>query len=59
MRLLSLATLGCNERELPYSLIAKTLQINENEVEMWVIGAISDNLIAGKIDQLKQIVLIK
>jgi len=34
------------------------LQINENDVEVWVITAISENLIAAKMDQLKRIVLI-
>jgi len=58
IRVLSLATLGASNSEIPYSLIAKTLQINENDVEVWVITAISENLIAAKMDQLKRIVVI-
>lgn len=58
MRLLSLATLGAASQEIPYSLIAKTLQIEENEVENWVILAMSENILEAKMDQLRCIVTI-
>lgn len=53
MKLLSLATLAAANPEIPYSSIAKALQIKENEVEGWVISAISEGVIEAKMDQLK------
>jgi translation initiation factor 3 subunit M len=38
-------------RELPYSVIASTLQIEEKDVEAWVIDVIRANLISGKLSQ--------
>lgn len=39
MRVLSLATLASNniQGDVPYYLIAKTLEIDEDDVEMWII----------------------
>ena len=59
IRLLSLTTLAAENNELPYSQIAKTLNVDLDQVESWVISAISAELIDAKIDQLKQIVLIQ
>lgn len=56
MRLLSLATLGSANQEIPYSLIAKTLQIEESEVESWIITAISEGVVEAKMDQLRKVV---
>jgi len=58
IRLLSLATLAVEHQELPYSLIAQTLRIEESEVEMWIILAISALLIDAKMDQLRSVVVI-
>jgi len=60
MRLLSLATLGgaASSEGIPYSLIAKILGIDEQDVEVWVIMAISENIIDAKMDQLKKVVLV-
>jgi len=58
MRLLTLATLANGQTEISFSQIAKGLQINDNDVELWIINGISDNLISGKMDQLKRIVYI-
>jgi translation initiation factor 3 subunit M len=57
MRLLSLASLG-SEHEIPYSLIASTLQIPTEEVESWVITAVSAKLLEVKMNQLKQTVSV-
>lgn len=59
MRILSIASLGSEYSEIPYSTITKSLHINENEVESWVILAINENIIEAKIDQLKNIIKIK
>jgi len=58
MRLLSLATLGAASQEVSYSLIAKTLQIDENDVESWVITAMSEDVLEAKMDQLRRVVTI-
>jgi len=58
IRFLSLATLGASHQEVPYSLIATTLQIDESDVEMWVINAISEDILVAKMDQLKRVVVV-
>jgi translation initiation factor 3 subunit M len=59
MRLLSLATLGAANQEVPYSLISKTLQIDENDVENWVITAMSEDVLEARMDQSRRIVTIR
>ncbi|KAI9363239.1 hypothetical protein BD770DRAFT_424915 [Pilaira anomala] len=60
MRLLSLASLGSENlaRELTYADIAKNLQIQEEEVEMWVIDVIRAGLVEAKLDQLNKTVIV-
>ncbi|KAI8976123.1 hypothetical protein BDB01DRAFT_804599 [Pilobolus umbonatus] len=60
IRLLSLASLGSENlsRELSYAEIAKTLQIPEEEVEMWVIDVIRAGLVEAKLDQLNKTVIV-
>jgi len=72
IRLLSLATLASlalaanssnsaiatSVPEISYASIAKSLNVAENEVEMWVISAISEKLISARMDQLRKVVII-
>jgi len=58
IRLLSLASLGAENAEVTYGLIAQTLQISEEDVEDWIIDAVSIKLIEAKINQLKRSVTI-
>lgn len=60
MRLLSLASLGSENlsRELKYADIANSLQIPEEEVEMWVIDVIRAGLVEAKLDQLNKTVIV-
>ncbi|CAA3014651.1 eukaryotic translation initiation factor 3 subunit M-like [Olea europaea subsp. europaea] len=59
MRLMSLVDLGSNQSgQIPYSLIRDTLQIEDNEVELWVVKAITAKLIVCKIDQMNQVVVV-
>ncbi|KAK7696295.1 hypothetical protein QCA50_000949 [Cerrena zonata] len=53
IRLLSFATLGFQNigRDLSYATVASTLQIEEADVERWVIDAIRAGLITAKISQ--------
>ncbi len=59
IRLLSLTTLAAENREIPYDLIAKMLQIKPEEVESWVVSAIAAELIDARMDQLRRIVVIR
>lgn len=61
MRLLTLASLAAqasSTRTLPYSTIAKALNIPSEDVEIWVIDSIRSGLVEGKLSQQKQEFLI-
>lgn len=61
MRLLSLASAAEDKPVLPFSEAATALGIaadNGVELEMWIIRAISQGLISGKLDQLSQTVKV-
>lgn len=58
MRLLSLTSLATEHEEIPYSAIAETLSVPLEEVEAWVVRAITSKLIDAKMDQLAQVVMI-
>ncbi|XP_050946562.1 uncharacterized protein LOC127151181 [Cucumis melo] len=66
MRLLSLVDLGSNESaRIPYALIKGVtcvllvLQINDDEVELWVVKAITSKLIDCKMDQMNEVVIVR
>lgn len=60
MRLLTLASLGASQSELPYSTIAKELHIEgDDEVEQWVVLAISSGILRAKMDQLRLVVQVQ
>ncbi|KAK1423360.1 hypothetical protein QVD17_18659 [Tagetes erecta] len=59
MRLMSIVDLASNESgQIPYSLIKDTLQIEDSEVEPWVVKAITSKLIDCKIDQMNQVIRV-
>lgn len=59
MRLMSLVDLASVETgQISYALIKDTLRINDDEVEMWVVKAITAKLIDCKMDQMNQIVIV-
>ncbi|GMN67775.1 hypothetical protein TIFTF001_036834 [Ficus carica] len=59
MRLISLVDLGSDETgQIPYGLIRDTLRINDDEVELWVVKAITAKLIDCKMDQMNQVVVV-
>ncbi|KAL2924438.1 Eukaryotic translation initiation factor 3 subunit M [Bienertia sinuspersici] len=59
MRLLSLVDLASSESgQVPYALIKDTLKVNENEVEYWVVKAITAKLLDCKMDQMNQVVIV-
>ena len=61
IRLLTLATTAANapNRSVPYSEIAKALQIPSTDVEIWVIDTIRAGLVEGKLSQMKQEFLVQ
>ncbi|KAG0365882.1 hypothetical protein BC939DRAFT_520168 [Gamsiella multidivaricata] len=60
IRLLSLASLGSENltRELSYQEIAKALEVDESEVELWVIDVIRAGLVEAKLNQVSRTVTI-
>jgi len=57
IRLLAIATLVLGRSEIPLSEVASAIQ--DSVVEPWVVRALSDGVIDGKIDQLNQTLLVK
>ncbi|KAF9112883.1 hypothetical protein BGX27_002640 [Mortierella sp. AM989] len=60
IRLLSLASLGSENlsRDLSYQEIAKALEVDENDVELWVIDVIRAGLVEAKLNQVSKVVII-
>jgi translation initiation factor 3 subunit M len=59
MKLLSLVDLGSNDLgRIPYALIKDTLKLEDGEVELWVVKAITAKLIDCKIDQMNEVVIV-
>ncbi|CAH8385736.1 unnamed protein product [Eruca vesicaria subsp. sativa] len=59
MRLLSLVDLASDESgKIPYTSIKDTLQVKEEEVELWIVKAIAAKLIECKMDQMNQVVIV-
>jgi translation initiation factor 3 subunit M len=44
---------------LPYDAIASALQVSEDEVEVWVVEAISLQLLEASMDQFKRVVVVR
>jgi translation initiation factor 3 subunit M len=59
LRLLSLCSLAAEHEEIPYAAIASTLQIPMDQVEPWVISAVSSGLMSAKMDQLSHVVMVE
>ncbi|XP_008786018.1 eukaryotic translation initiation factor 3 subunit M [Phoenix dactylifera] len=59
MRLMSLLDLSSNDsREIPYSVIRDALRITDEEVEYWIVKAITSKLLDCKMDQMNQFVIV-
>jgi len=59
MRLLTLATKVHGKSEISLKEVAESLAESEDNVERWVVRALSDGVIDGRIDQLNHKVLVK
>ncbi|KAL1205887.1 hypothetical protein V5N11_017970 [Cardamine amara subsp. amara] len=59
MRLLSLVDLASDESgKILYASIKNILQVNDEEVELWVVKAITAKLVDCKMDQMNQVVIV-
>lgn len=59
MRILSLCSLAAETEEVPYDVVAKTLDVSPDEVESWVIAAVSSGLLSAKMDQIQQKIMVE
>ena len=59
MRILSLCSLAAEHEEIPYTVVAETLQTDVGDVEKWVIAAVTSGLVSAKMDQLQQKVMVE
>lgn len=59
IKLLTLATLAHNRSEMTLKEVAEKLGEKEEDIERWVVRAISEGIIDGRIDQLNHKVLVK
>lgn len=59
MRILSLCSLAAQHEEIPYPVVAETLQTDAADVEKWVIAAVSSGLLSAKMDQLQEKVMVE
>jgi translation initiation factor 3 subunit M len=59
MRILSLCSLAAEHEEIPYTVVAETLQTTSGDVEKWVIAAVSSGLLSAKMDQLQEKVMVE
>jgi len=59
IRLLALASLAHGKNELTLAMVAETLEEKEENVEPWVVRAISEGVVDGRIGQLNQKVFVK
>jgi len=59
MRLLTLATAVHGKSEISLSEVAVAIEEKEENVERWVVRALSEGVIDGRIDQLNHKVLVK
>ena len=59
MRILSLCSLAAEHEEVPYATVASTLDVKAEEVESWVIAAVSSGLLSAKMDQINQMIMVE
>ncbi|CAN6374779.1 unnamed protein product, partial [Urochloa humidicola] len=60
MNLISLLDMSsCCSGRIPYSAITEALQINDDEVEQWIVKAIVIKILDCKVDQHNQAVIVR
>jgi translation initiation factor 3 subunit M len=60
LRILSLCSLATGRESISYSEISQSLHLSESDqVESWVIAAVSSGLLQAKMDQLSQVVTVE
>ena len=59
VRLLSICVLASSARELKYVDIAQALEVEESDVEKWVVKAVTAELLDAQIDQLRSVIVVE
>ena len=59
VRLLCVCSMASSTRELTYSEIALALEIEEKDVEEWVVKAVTAELLEAQIDQLRKVIVVE
>jgi hypothetical protein len=59
LKLLILCNLATTSNALSYDAIAAALEVPEEDVELWVVDAISHRLLEASLDQLHRMVVVK
>jgi len=59
MKLLALSTIAGAGTELPLSAVAAKLKLSEDAAETWVIRAVSSGVLDARVDQPRQMVMVK
>eukprot|EP00529_Nitzschia_sp_RCC80_P019601 CAMPEP_0113483388 /NCGR_PEP_ID=MMETSP0014_2-20120614/23407_1 /TAXON_ID=2857 /ORGANISM="Nitzschia sp." /LENGTH=428 /DNA_ID=CAMNT_0000376931 /DNA_START=215 /DNA_END=1501 /DNA_ORIENTATION=+ /assembly_acc=CAM_ASM_000159 len=59
MRVLTLCSLASELEEIPYTTVAKELDVPPTDVEKWIITAVSSGLLSAKMDQMGQTVMVE
>eukprot|EP00747_Dinoflagellata_sp_TGD_P192351 gnl/TRDRNA2_/TRDRNA2_57087_c0_seq2.p1 gnl/TRDRNA2_/TRDRNA2_57087_c0~~gnl/TRDRNA2_/TRDRNA2_57087_c0_seq2.p1 ORF type:complete len:415 (+),score=120.16 gnl/TRDRNA2_/TRDRNA2_57087_c0_seq2:63-1307(+) len=59
IKLLTLATVALGKTEMPLTDVADVIQEQPDKVETWVVRALSEGVIDGRIDQLNHKVVVK
>ena len=59
MRLLTLATLGCENATISFATLSSELKVDVADVDMWVFEAIKEGYIDAKIDEVESAVIIR
>ncbi|KAJ1994827.1 hypothetical protein GGI25_001488 [Coemansia spiralis] len=59
MRLLTVASLAAESlgQDVPFATVAQAIEVDEDEVEMWIIDVIRSGLIQGKMNQVSRTML--
>jgi translation initiation factor 3 subunit M len=58
IRVLTLVSQASQTRQIPYAQVASSLQVAENDVESWVIAAVSSGALDAKLDQVNRLVVV-
>jgi translation initiation factor 3 subunit M len=59
MRMLTLCSYCAGKEEVTYADLMAPLRVQKDDVEDWVVKSIAEGLMEAKLDQLREVVLIR